>query len=142
MLRFELTVRGQSAVANELRTAAAKAPKATQEATYQWAQRVRAALKARPYPSKRQGQTYVRTGRLASSWAVERQGKGVVITNRASGRSGPYSRFVVGDGKGAGQAWMHRGRWWTGRSVIDQYREELRDDIVAELDRLFPRGKR
>ena len=137
MLRFELTVRGQSAVANELRTAAAKAPKATQEATYQWAQRVRAALKARPYPSKRQGQTYVRTGRLASSWAVERQGKGVVITNRASGRSGPYSRFVVGDGKGAGQAWMHRGRWWLGRNVLMESAPELETAAKREIDRLL-----
>ncbi len=141
MLRFELTVRGQSAVANELRTAAAKAPKATQDATYRWAQMVRSVLKSTPYPSKRPGQKYQRTGRLANSWAVERQGKGVVITNRASGRSGPYSRFVVGDGKGAGQAWIHRGRWWTGRGVIDQHREALRYDIIAELDKLFPRGK-
>ena len=142
MLRFELTVRGQSSVANELRTAAAKAPKEMQEATYRWAQTVRAALKAKPYPAKRPGQKYVRTGRLANSWAVERQGKGVVIVNRAEGRSGPYSRFVIGDAKGAGQAWMHRGRWWTGRGVVDEYREALRDDIISELDRLFPRGSR
>ena len=143
MLHFEIQVYGQKAVANELRGAAAKAPGAMQEATYRWAQTVRAALKAEPYPAKRPGQKYVRTGRMASSWRVDRRGKGVVISNSARGKSGQfYAGHVVGNAKGERQAWMHRGRWYLGKNVIDRHRPALKRDVVAELNRLFPQGRK
>jgi hypothetical protein len=132
VLRFELTVRGANAVANRLRTAAARAGPEVQEASYRWAQETRGALKSTPYPAKRP-QRYVRTGRLASSWAVDRRGRGdVVISN-----SRDYARYVVGDHKGDSQAWMHRGRWWTARSVIDAERPKLRAAIIEQVNRLL-----
>ena len=108
MLRFELTIIGQNAVTNRLRTAAAKAPGAVGDATYRWAQDVRGKLKSTPYPPKRPGQRYVRTGRLANSWRAERVSQSrTVITNSAA-----YSGYVVGNSRGERQAWFHRGRWW------------------------------
>jgi hypothetical protein len=137
MLRFDLTVRGQTAVTNTLRTAAAKAPKETQEVTYRWAQNVRAKLKATPYPPKRAGQKYIRTGRLASSWRVDRRARSVVIANSATQKGRTYPRFVVGDDKGSGQAWFHKGRWWKARQVIDEERPALNRDMRQMLNRLL-----
>lgn len=141
MIQFSITIHGHAAVANELRTAAAKAQPRINNVVYSWAQTVREGLKSTPYPPKRAGQKYVRSGRLANSWRAEKQGNGVVIANSARNKAGqPYAGYVVGNEKGGGQAWMHRGRWWTARGVIDKRRGDLKRDIVTELTRLFPRG--
>lgn len=142
MLRFEITIRGSDAVRNELRGAVAKLGPKAQDVTYRWAQDTRATLKSTPYPPKRPGQRYVRTGRLASSWAATRAGKGAIITNSASGKSGVYAGYVVGDNRGEKQAWMHRGRWWTARSIIDRERPKLKAALMAEVERTFPLGTR
>lgn len=138
MIRFELAVIGQNAVQNALRTTAAQAPKRMGDITYRWAQGVRATLKSTPYPAKRPGQKYVRTGQLANRWAVERRSQSqIVIVNRAQHKGRGYSRFVVGDSQGEGQAWFHRGRWWTGRSVVQDARPELRAAINKELSQML-----
>ena len=133
MLRFELTVRGANAVANRWRAAAAQAGPEIQEAAFRWAQGTRAALKSTPYPAKRPGQRYVRTGRLASSWAAERRGGGDAVIRNSAG----YAGYVVGNSQGEGQAWMHRGRWWTARDVIQGERPKLRAAIIAQVNRLL-----
>ena len=133
MLRFELTIIGQNAVTNRLRTAAAKAPGAVGDAAYRWAQDVRGKLKSTPYPPKRPGQRYVRTGRLANSWRAERVSQSrTVITNSAA-----YSGYVVGNSRGERQAWFHRGRWWRARDVIAESRPELKASVLREMDRLL-----
>ena len=129
MLRFELTITGQNAVTNRLRTAAAKAPAAVGDATYRWAQDVRGKLKSTPYPPKRPGQRYVRTGRLANSWRAERRGKGRALIANSAG----YSGYVVGKK----QAWMHRGRWWLGRTVLMESAPELEAAAIREIDKLL-----
>ena len=133
MLRFELTIIGQNAVTNRLRTAAAKAPGAVGDATYRWAQDVRGKLKSTPYPPKRPGQRYVRTGRLANSWRVERASLGrVLITNSAQ-----YSGWVVGGGPHNRQARVHVGRWWKGENVVRESLPNLTRTIVNEMDRVL-----
>ena len=66
------------------------------------------------YPPERPRQTYVRTGRLGSSFKITRSATGYTISNNAEAKGRPYSRYVIGDtaGKigGGGQAWMHVGR--------------------------------
>ena len=129
MIRFQLIIIGQNAVTNKLRTTAAKAPHAMGDITYRWAQGVRAKLKSTPYPPKRPGQRYVRTGRLANSWSAVRMSQSTVrIANSA-----PYSGYVVGKK----QAWFHRGRWWTAQSVIVENRPELRAAVIKELDKML-----
>lgn len=129
MLRFELTITGDQEVISRLRTAAAKGPSAFDEVSYRFAQNMRAKLKSTPYPAKRPGQRYVRTGRLANSWRAERLGQGRALIANSAG----YSGYVVGKK----QAWFHRGRWWTARSVIEQSAPELKAAALKELDKLL-----
>ena len=133
MLRFELTITGDQEVINRLRTAAAKGPSAFDEVSYRFAQNMRAKLKSTPYPAKRPGQRYVRTGRLANSWRAERLGNGRALLANSAG----YSGWVVGGGPHNRQARVHAGRWWTARSVIEQSAPELRAAAIKELDRLL-----
>ena len=131
MLRFELTITGQDAVTHSLREAAAVLPRQVVNTTYDWAQlHVMRYLSVRPYPPERPGQRYKRTGRLGRSWKVSTRGQLVVIENTA-----PYSGYVVGDGAGQRQAWMHRGRWWLMRDMVDEKRPELKRMMVQMLTR-------
>ena len=94
------------------------------------------------YPPERQGQKYVRTGRLGFSWRVHRLDTGYVISNNASRRGRYYTRYVVGDAYGHGQAWMHVGRWQKFKTVVDAEIEKMPQQIVNEIEisgrRLLP----
>lgn len=133
MIRFELTVIGQNAVQNALRTTAAAAPRRMQNITYDWAQmHVIRRLVVKAYPPERPGQKYIRTRRLQARWYAEPQGKSVLIANRQ-----PYAGYVVGDSRGKGQAWMHRNRWWLAADVVKDARPELGKMITRELDHML-----
>ena len=129
MLRFQLVITGNDELLARLRSASAKAPGVMDEISYRWAQNVRAKLKSTPYPPKRPGQRYVRTGLLANSWRAERKGKGRAVIINSAG----YSGYVVGKK----QAWMHRGRWWLGRNVLMESAPELETAAKREIDRLL-----
>ena len=131
MLRFELTITGDQEVINRLRTAAAKGPSAFDEVSYRFAQNMRAKLKSTPYPAKRPGQRYVRTGRLANSWRAERLGNGRALIANSAG----YSGWVVGGGPHNRQARVHAGRWWKGEDVVRDNLPELGRSMIKELDR-------
>jgi hypothetical protein len=76
--------------------------------------------------------TYVRTGRLGANWGLQRQGRtAVAFTNFTR-----YVRYVVGDAGGAGQAWMHAGRWWLGRRKVEERIPKLAQMLKARFDRL------
>ena len=75
------------------------------------------ALQGRPYPSERPGQTYRRTGQLNRAWYARiTKNDTISIINPAKGKSGYYASYVVGDQ----QAWMHAGRWWQARNVVEE----------------------
>lgn len=88
-----------------------------------WAKETARVLKSTPYPPKRPGQRYVRTGRMASSWGRKRTKRTqhnveYAITNKATAPRGQtYPSYVVGDKQGR-QAWMHRGRWWVAQIKV------------------------
>lgn len=127
-----IEIRGSNRVRNSLRRLAADAPEIIDEDIREWSQDVRRSLKATKYPPRRPGQTYIRTGRLANSFAVDREGRGrYSLVNRA-----PYALYVIGDSRGQNQAWMHEGRWWTMRQEIEQYTPELVRRITASLLRV------
>ena len=78
-----------------------------------------------PYPPKREGQTYVRTGDLGRSLGMTMEGSiigdaSIMKTRRAGvgnyigtiGSKGIYYNIYV-IGNGGDQAWMHVGRWDT-----------------------------
>lgn len=133
MFSFRWRTSGSRRVANKMRGAAAAAPRATQDAAYKWGQNVRAALRAKPYPPERTGQTYRRTYKLQRSFYARRVGKSSIEI----GNSQPYSNYVIGDKSGGSQAWMHQGRWWLVRDVIQAETPALRQDILKALDREF-----
>lgn len=95
-----------------------------------WTKDVRYNLKAEPYPPKRPKQTYVRTGLLANSWSAEQVAPGKWRINNSAN----YSQFVVGDAQGHGQAWMHQGRWWLAREVVDGYTDDLTQRLSKDLE--------
>jgi hypothetical protein len=139
MLTFHFTVTGSQRVENRLRRGAAAMPATTDKVLGAWAQRTRGKLKATPYPAKRPGQRYVRTGRYRNSWTARREkaGKWAIINNARNRYGRPYPVYVGGDNKGGGQAWMHRGRHKISRQTIDgevpQLRQELRQAVLKEF---------
>jgi hypothetical protein len=125
---FSYEVRGNNRVANKYRTAATRFPRRLDAITYQHVQRWRGDLKVKPYPPKRPGQTYVRTGKLANSWGVQKKGPASYkIINSAE-----YAKYVVSK---VDQAWMHKNRWWTADEVVreQQRRQALTRDLTSEL---------
>lgn len=76
---------------------------------------------------------YERTGNLGASWAITEIEGGYAIENTAAHRGRKYGRYVVGDAYGAGQAWMHQGRWQVLRDVVDDEAKTL----PPEIDRLI-----
>lgn len=132
MIEFKLV--GYQRVENKLRLLASQHPEVYENTMGQWANTTRGKLKSTPYPAPRPGQRYRRTGRLANSWRVEKGGPGQVsISNSAQGRSGYYGPYVVGDGKGNLQAWMHEGRWWLAADIIQQEARQLTEDMSRDL---------
>ena len=75
------------------------------------------------YPSPPSGSSYIRTGTLGRSIGIG--GKAEIYEVKAFGRGYEarlgtrlsYARYVIG---GQTQAWMHKGRWWTTKTVADK----------------------
>lgn len=126
-------------LAEDQRNLARELPDIADEAVYEWGQDTRAYLKGRGYPSqpapKKGRKAYRRTGRLANSWRAERVGRvSVIIGNRASGRSGLYPSYVIGDDSGH-QAYMHVGRWWIANEEIESKFPELDQKMDEKLSK-------
>jgi hypothetical protein len=86
---------------------------------------------------------YRRSGRLGRSWTIRNDGdKGYTLRNDARApRSGTrYSRFVVGDAYGTGQAWMHKGRWQVMRDVVDEEIATLPPAVEREIEMVARRN--
>ena len=66
-------------------------------------------------PPQRPGQKYVRTFNMMRNYKIGRTDAG----NYFFRADAPYSRYVLGDARGLGQAWMHKGRWFKMRDVIE-----------------------
>jgi hypothetical protein len=133
MSNVSIKVTGSARVANKFRAMAGKS-KNTDPVTKAWAEKTRLKLRAKKYPPKRPGQKYKRTGRLGTSWKKRKAGKNTwAIINDASFKGRTYARYVVGDSKGNRQAWMHSGRWWVARDVIEENIPELRTELVKYI---------
>lgn len=133
MFSFRWRTSGSRRVANALRTKAAALPKTTQDATYKWAQGVRATLRSKAYPPERPKQRYKRTYKLQKSWRSTRVGStSVEIAN-----SQPYAKYPVGDARGQSQAWMHKGRWWLAKAAVEEHTPTLRQALIDALGAEF-----
>ena len=136
MIVFEYREKGHERVVSTFRRVATRGQKEMEDTTYLWAaQRMATQLQAKPYPPERPRQRYVRTGQLGRSWGARRSPGGATIFNNR-----PYARYVVGDDKGKGQAWMHAGRWWLAADVIRDERPTLGSMLKNKLKSLFSLG--
>lgn len=112
-----------------LESAISSAPEVADQEAEGWTKRTARKLGRERYPPPRPGQRYQRTRKLARGWrARQEQGVRWRIVNVARHRGVSYPRFVVGDR----QAWMHQGRWWKFRDVVEA---EVPDLITAISDR-------
>jgi hypothetical protein len=141
MPSFSLELRGYNRVANNLRRLASDMDKELDPVVGTWTRWTRSRLKGRAYPPKPPRSTYVRTGQLANRWRVEKQGPSRhAIMNDAKGPRGQlYATHVVGDGMGENQAWMHRGRWWIARDVIEEEIPALRNALSTAIKNVWER---
>lgn len=91
-------------------------------------ERVKRVMEA--YPEQRPGQRYRRTGKLFSGWRINKlsNNKGYSLGNVRD-----YSHFVVGNAYGAGQAWMHKGRWVNFRTVTEKELEAVPNELEKEI---------
>jgi len=120
-MQITIMVKNAQLVAKGLANIRAEIPRIAESTIKAAAEKV--IKRMRVYPPKREGQTYVRTGRLGNSFKVTRSATGYTISNNAEAKGRPYSRYVIGDSAGAiggsGQAWMHVGRWLLLRDVVE-----------------------
>lgn len=108
--------------------------------------------KVPPYPSPPENSTYTRTGTLGRTLGVSEDGGKIgnpsIFEQRKLGTSGyegtfgtnlEYAGYVIGEQ----QAWMHVGRWWTLRTVMNRaYGKILKlHKIAAEGMVAFLEGK-
>lgn len=131
-MSISMEFKGYNRVSNGLRLLASEmAGEVVDPVLGEWTKDMRYALKAEPYPPKRPGQTYVRTGQLANRWRAEQVKPGVWrINNAAVGKNGrEYAQFVVGEQ----QAWMHQGRWWLAREIVEGYAGDLTERLADKL---------
>lgn len=139
MFKLEFNFKAYNRIRNDLRRKVIESPEIAGKVIWQWALDTRQVLKQTPYPPKRPNQRYVRTGRLANSWRVVKQGTAQYqITNSAQAKGRLYAGYVVGppDGPpGRRQAWMHKGRWWIAQDIVVQETPKLTKALTEELTR-------
>ena len=90
------------------------------------------------YPSRPEKSTYIRQGLLGKSLGTDEQGNKVgtpdiyQVVNRTGfheasfGSKLDYAPYVIGERE---QAWMHKGRWWTIKTVAEK--------ALPKLTRIF-----
>lgn len=134
---FDFEVKGINRLSNALRKLAGLNREILEPETKKWADQTAKTLRQTPYPARRPGQTYTRKGKLTGSWRHEQRGAGVwSIVNRASNNGQPYAQWVVGDN----QSWMHRGRWWKARDIIEGRMPKLIEALKRKIEQVFASG--
>lgn len=134
MIRLSIAVGpGARLVRQGLQNLRAEVPKIGRQRIYETAERIM--RKMQKYPPMRQGQKYTRTFRFRDSWKIRRLENGSALSNSA-----PYTRYVVGNAYGQGQAWMHVGRWVPFRDVADAETEKLPKTIRENISMVARRS--
>jgi len=75
-------------------------------------------------------QGYVRTGRFGQSSYWIREGRSYRI-----GSSHEAAKYIVGDGRGEGQASIHRGRWPVAYQVMQKWVETMVENLRNRIRR-------
>jgi len=133
---IDIQIRGYNRVRNELRPLLVSDASFFDPLIERWVKRQRLVLKRTPYPPPPPKSKYVRTGNLANKWAVVQHAEAIYsIVNEAVSPAGVnYAGYVVGNDEE--QAWMHVGRWWQAREIIENNMPSLRELIYSTVDKL------
>ena len=124
---------GYNRVRNSLRALVSAHSKILDPVVRGWAQSTRGKLKGTPYPAKPSKSKYIRTGNLANRFAVEN----VDVARYRINNNASYASYVIGDSSGPlKQAYMHVGRWWQMRPIIQDEMPELRAAIEKGLQNI------
>lgn len=128
---FDITYRvsGYNRVRNSYRKLASAHADVIDPLLYRWGQRTRPKLKGTPAPPRLAHFKHVRTGRMQSSFRVERVATGrIIIRNSAY-----YSGYVISRQKRKHPSFR---RWYIMEEIIDNELAELRQEITDELDKI------
>lgn len=85
-------------------------------------------LTDKPYPPERPGQEYTRTYELAEAWVARRYSP----SDWAVVNESDHAYWTVRPEK----PWMHAGRWWTARDVIQERAGRLTKRLTEALVKL------
>lgn len=133
MVQITIQVKNAELVAKGLSNIRAEIPRISSKTIEDAAKRI--VKEMRNYPPERAGQKYVRTYKLRDSWKITSRANGFAVTGNPINKGRAYGRYVVGDGTGAGQAFMHVGRWLLFRDVAEYETTKL-PPLVEERIRL------
>jgi len=131
MIDLSLQIKGQKLVSRGLDNLHAKIPKIGKYRLKEAAETI--VRKMQKYPSQRPNQTYIRTYLFRNSWKVQALPTGYTVTNSAQKDGVYYGGYVVGDIYGAGQAWMHVGRWQLLNTVVMDVVDRLPKAVMEDL---------
>jgi hypothetical protein len=123
-LQFSFAFRNAELVRMGLQSLGDEVPKIARKTIYDTQLAIVRRMKQYPNRISR----YKRTYRFRAGWSIESYDLGYRIHNRT-----PYSRYVVGNAYGQGQAWMHVGVWTPFRDVVDEEVAKLPEAIRKEL---------
>jgi hypothetical protein len=123
-LQFSLSFRNAELVRMGWQNLSAEIPKIPRKPIYDT--QLAIIRRNKEYPNR--STTYKRTYRFRAGWSLEAYDLGYRIRNKMS-----YSRFVVGNAYGQGQAWMHVGTWRLFRDIADEEVAKLPEAIQNEL---------
>lgn len=79
---------------------------------------------------------YQRTGTLGRETKVVSSGEGYTVQSNAYQHGHAYSKYVIGDAAGAGQASVHAGRWVLLAEAVEDELIPLTEEIDGDLSAL------
>lgn len=131
-LQFSFSFRNAELTRMGLQNLDAEIPKISRKLIYDT--QLAIVRRNKEYPSRIS--RYKRTYRFRAGWSITAYDLGYRITN-----SIPYSRYVVGNAYGQGQAWMHVGVWVPFRDIADEEVAKLPQAVQNELSLVIRRNK-
>jgi hypothetical protein len=129
VISFVVELEGGVFVRKGLEDLEAAIPKVSRERIYNALRRVLKRMRDQP-PALA---SYRRTGDLRAGWPLRPERIGSADNAYRIYNYVEYTRYVVGDSEGYGQAWFHVGRWENFRDVVAEEVENLPREIEDML---------
>jgi len=129
VISFVAELEGGEFVRKGLEDLEAEIPKVGRKRIYDALRRVLKRMRNEP-PRLPQ---YDRTGKMRAGWPLRPVRTGSADNAYRIYNDVEYTRYVVGDAEGLGQAWFHVGRWENFREVVEEEIANLPQEIEDML---------